>query len=159
MIRWILKLLDIKVEISLLFYRVLHFLFFGGSKKFLRSAINKSFKTPLDNDWGKPQFKGFDLKCNIHQNIDKMPYPPNSRCFGIPYFIFMLLLTSECDFGSKKWIKYQNSVRNAFGNIKIPLGNDMGHWNGIFWSLWKNPPPKNASVPVLGGKKNFHVRR
>ena len=59
-------------------------------------------------------------------------------------------MTSECDLGAKKWIKYQNNVRNVFRDIKLPLGNDMGHWNCIFWSLWKKIE-KMRSGPRFGG--------
>ena len=70
---------------------------------------------------------------------------------------FSLLLTSEVDFRSKKWIKYQNNVRNVFRNIKLPLGNDMGHWNGIFWSLWKKVQKKYLDATFWGGKKQVLI--
>ena len=60
-------------------------------------------------------------------------------------------MTSECGLGAKKWIKYQNNVRNVFRDIKLPLGNDMGHWNGIFWSLWKKFQKKITRSQFLGG--------
>ena len=34
-----------------------------------------------------------------------------------------------------KWIKHPNNVRNMFRDIKLPLENDVGHWNDLFWSL------------------------
>ena len=44
-------------------------------------------------------------------------------------------MTSECDLGAKKWIKYQNNVRNVFRDIKLPFGNDMRHWDDVFLSF------------------------
>ena len=67
-------------------------------------------------------------------------------------------MTSMCDFGSKKWIKYQNNVRNVFRDIKIPLENIMGHWNGIVWSIFEKSPKNMVGATFfLGGgvKKKF----
>ena len=59
-------------------------------------------------------------------------------------------MPSEVDYGSKKWMKHRNNVRNVFRDIKSPLGNDMEHLNGIFWSLWKKIQ-KMRSGPGFGG--------
>ena len=61
-------------------------------------------------------------------------------------------MTSECDLGAKKWIKQFNNAGNVLRDIKLPLDNDMGHWNCIFWSLWK----KSENVHL---KPPFHVVR
>ena len=49
--------------------------------------------------------------------------------------IVAVRFASECDYESGKWIKYQNHVRNMFRDTKLPLANDMRHWNDLFWSF------------------------
>ena len=46
----------------------------------------------------------------------------------------------------------KKNVRNVFRDIKLPLGNDMEHWNDIFWSLWQKSK-KIQKHDVLGGGK------
>ena len=43
-----------------------------------------------------------------------------------------------------------------FRDIKLPLGNDMRHWNDLFWSLWQKIQKKSLPTPFGGGKKKTH---
>ena len=53
--------------------------------------------------------------------------------------------------------KCENNVRNVFRDIKLPLGNDMGHWIGLFWSILTEilQKPKKSAFRGGGEKKTF----
>ena len=75
--------------------------------------------------------------------------------------ILELLSTSECDLKSKKWIKYQNNVTKVFRDIKLPLENIMGHWNGKLLPIQKEvsecllKPPFSVVRPSMKSNSIF----
>ena len=45
--------------------------------------------------------------------------------------------TFECNYTVKKRKDCLKNARNVFRNIKVPLWDDVRHWNYLFWSLWR----------------------
>ena len=65
-------------------------------------------------------------------------YFPLKESKGPKFAIFKLLMTSVCEFGLKKRIKYHNNTTIVFKDIKLPLEKIMGalEWH-IFVTLDK----------------------